>query len=145
MTHEYEGHYGAKHAPDTPLDPTLAKRVREKTTVGHLACASAFAIVEEAGASPIEIGRAADLLEIKISKCQLGLFGHVKEKRSIVEPAGKVSGELEQALREGVVKGRLSCRKAWDIAGRFGISKMEVTSACESLNIRLGLCQLGTF
>lgn len=145
MTHEYEGHYRAKHAPNIQLDPALAKIVREKSKDGHLTCSSAFTIAKKTGASPTEVGRAADLLEIKISKCQLGLFGHMKEKPNIVEPEGKVSAELEQALREGMVNGTLPCRKAWDIAWRFGLSKIKITAACERLNIRLGPCQLGTF
>lgn len=145
MTHEYEGHYRAKHAGDIELDPALAKRLYEKARDGHLSCSSAFTIAEETGASPIEIGRAADLLELKITKCQLGLFGYMRKKRNIVEPAERVPGELEQALQEGVVNGRLSCKRAWDIARRFGISKTKITSACERLNIRLGPCQLGAF
>lgn len=145
MTHEFEGHYRSKHAPNIQLDPALAKRVREKAEDGHLPCASAFTIAEERGTSPDEVGRVADLLEIKITKCQLGLFGYIKERRNIVEPAGRVSGELERALQKGMINGRLPCKKAWEIARDFGLSKTEITAACERLNIRLGFCQLGTF
>ncbi len=145
MTHEHEGHYGAKHGADIRLDPTLAKLIGEKTTEGHLTCASAFTISEKTGARPAEVGQAADLLEIKITQCQLGLFGHMKAKRNIVEPAGRVSSELERAIRGGLVSGRLPCREAWEIAERFRLSRMEITAACERLKVRLGPCQLGTF
>lgn len=145
MTHEYEGHYRKKHTPDTQLDSSLAKRVGEKATDGRLTCSSAFTVAAETGASPAEVGQTADLLELKITKCQLGLFGYVSERRNIVDPSEAVSEELERALREAVAKGRLSCEKAWEIAGRFGLSKMDVTSACERLDIRLGPCQLGAF
>ena len=145
MTHEYDGRYREKHSLNIQLDPTLTKLVSETAKDGRLACASAFTIAKETGANPTDVGRAADLLEIKIAKCQLGLFGYTKKKRNIVEPAETVSAELEQAFREGLVEGRLPCKKGWDIAERFGLSKMEITAACERLNIRLGHCQLGTF
>jgi len=145
MTHEYEGHYRKKHTPDTQLDSSLAKRVGEKTTDGRFTCSSAFTVAAETGASPAEIGQTADLLELKITKCQLGLFGYVSERRNIAEPAEHVSEELEEAVRGAIVNGTLSCKRAWDIAVRFGMSKMAVASACERLNIRLGPCQLGTF
>jgi hypothetical protein len=145
MTHEYEGRYRTKHAPGSRPDPDLERHLRSKAKEGHLPCSSAFAAVEKTGATPAEIGRAADLLELKITKCQLGLFGYGKGKRNIVEPAQQVSEGLAKALREAVVDGRLSCLKAWDIARQFGLSKMEITAACERLSVPLGPCQLGTF
>ena len=145
MTHEYEGHYRAKYGADLRLDPALAKCVHEKATDGHLTCASAFSISEKTGAGPAEVGRAADLLEIKITQCQLGLFGHMKERRNIVEPAKQVSMALEQAIQDRLISGKLPCKEAWEVAKRFGLSKIEITGACERLNIRLGPCQLGTF
>ncbi len=145
MPHEYEGHYKTKHASNTQLNPVVAEKVYEKATEAHLSCASAFSIVQEASISPGEVGQAADLLEIKITQCQLGLFGHTRGRRNIVEAANRVAPELEQALRGGVLGGRLPCKKAWEIAEAFGLSKMEITAACEKLEIRLGPCQLGTF
>ncbi len=145
MTHEYEGRYREKHARGSQVDSSLAKRLGEKARDGRLTCSSAFTVAAATGASPGEIGRTADLLELRITKCQLGLFGYGSERRNIVEPAETVSEELEQALREAVVNGRLPCEKAWEIAEQFGLSKMEIASACERLKLRLGLCQLGTF
>ncbi|NIS67891.1 MAG: hypothetical protein GTO12_02750 [Proteobacteria bacterium] len=145
MTHEYEGRYRTKHAPHTRTDPDVAKIVREKSRDKHLTCKSAFGIVHESGASPDEVGQVADLLEIKITTCQLGLFGYGRKKRNIVGPAEKVSAELEEALRKGLVNGKLPCKGAWEVADRFGLSKMEITAACERLGIRFSRCQLGTF
>ena len=145
MTHEFEGHYRAKHAADFQVNATVAKRLRDKAEDGRLTCASAFAVVEETDVTPTDVGRTADLLELKITQCQLGLFGYGQGKRNIVSPAKKVPEGLGQALQNALVEGRLSCHKAWDIAKRFSLSKMEVTSACERLNIRFCSCQLGTF
>ncbi len=145
MTHESEGRYREKHSSNIQPDSALAKLVRKKAENGRLACASAFTITKETGTPAAEIGRTADLLEIKINKCQLGLFGYTGKKRNIVKPAEEVSAELEQAIRDGVINGKLPCKNGWEIAERFGLSKMEITSACEMLNIRLSTCQLGTF
>jgi hypothetical protein len=145
MTHEYEGRYRTKHASQTQVDPSLAKQVCDVAKDGLLPCSSAFIVADKTGASPAEVGQAADLLELKITKCQLGLFGYGKGKRNIVEAAEQISDELAQALQKATVNGRLPCERAWEIAERFGLPKMTITSACERLNIRLGFCQLGTF
>jgi hypothetical protein len=94
---------------------------------------------------PSEVGRALDLLEIRIIKCQLGLFGHEKGKRLIVKPAETVPQDLEEAIRAGLVNGRLPCVIAWEIAKRFNVPKMGITSACERLNLHISRCQLGAF
>lgn len=145
MTHEFEGHYRGKHPVDARPDPQLARELRAKAADGRVSCAAAFAIVRECGSNPEAVGRAADLLELKITKCQLGLFGYKKEKRNIVEPAESVAEDLKRALRGATSEGRLSCKEAWDLARRFGLSKMEITAACEKLSIPIASCQLGTF
>lgn len=145
MTHEYEGRYRTKHAPRTEVDPSLANQLCSVAKDGTLPCSSAFIVSDKTGTSPTEVGQAADLLELKITKCQLGLFGYGKGRRNIVEAVEKVSDERGQALHKATVNGRLPCKRAWEIAERFGLPKMAITSACERLNIRLGSCQLGTF
>jgi len=107
-------------------------------------CARAFRLANELDVSPAVIGGAADELGVHLARCQLGLFGYDERKR-IVEPAAEVSSELEQAIQEGLILGRLPCAVAWSIARRFGISKMQVSSAAEKLEIRLSQCQLGAF
>jgi len=43
---------------------------------GKLTCYQAHAIAEELGVDPLDVGRAADEAGIRISCCQLGLFGY---------------------------------------------------------------------
>ena len=145
MTHEYEGHYRKKHDPNIEPSPTLVKLIRERAKGDRLPCGSAFTVAEMARVTPSEVGRVADLLEIKITECQLGLFGHKADRRNIVRPAQTVSSQLEETLRGRLANGRLPCESAWDVARHFGMSKLEVTAACEKLGIRLVSCQLGTF
>jgi hypothetical protein len=145
MTHEFRGRYRVKRTSDSAVDPSLARLIRERAEDGRLPCAVAFAIAGQAKATPDEVGRALDLLETKIIRCQLGLFGYGKERQNIVQPAEKVSAELENAIRGSLFNGKLPCKTAWEIADRFGLSKMEITAACEKLNLRISACQLGTF
>ncbi|MBW1802450.1 MAG: hypothetical protein JRJ85_17180, partial [Deltaproteobacteria bacterium] len=115
-----------------------------RVSEGTISCAVAFNIAGELNVSPGEVGFTLDFLEIPIIKCQLGLHGY-GPKRKIVEPGEKVSNELESVIREMLVNGRLPCASAWQIAERFGLRKMEVSSACEALKIKISSCQLGAF
>jgi hypothetical protein len=92
----------------------------------------------------LKVGETLDLLEIRLKRCQLGLFGFAG-KKLIVEPAAEVSPELEKAIRGSLADRRLSCLSAWKIADEMGIARMDVTSACEALKIKIKPCQLGAF
>jgi hypothetical protein len=144
MTHKDAGNYSAKHGPESKLSKEAAQAIETKAGEGEITCADAAHIASALNISMNEIGVAVDLMEIRISKCQLGLFGYGKEKMSI-KPAKTVSAELEKAVRDALVNGRLSCKAAWEIAQRFGIPKMGVSSACEALKIKIKPCQLGAF
>ncbi|MBN1811780.1 MAG: hypothetical protein JXA14_08085 [Anaerolineae bacterium] len=126
------------------MDERIAEVIRERLSEGMLRCADAFRIAEEMALMPLDVGEAADALEVRLARCQLGLFGYGEKKR-IVQPAEQVAPELEQAIRDGLVEGRLPCAEAWTIAARFGLSKLEVASAAEKLEICIGQCQLGAF
>ena len=115
---------------------------------GKLSCAAAFRVAEEVGVEPEEVGRATDAAGIKLSRCQLGLFGYgpkAEGRHKIVRPAEAVEPGLAQAIRDGLVEGRLPCRVAWEIAAALGIPKMEVAAAAERLKVKIVRCQLGAF
>ncbi len=144
MTHLDEGHYAKKHQTGRELNPRIVEAVKQKAKGGMITCAAAFGIVKRLNTSPEEVGFTADRLEIKLAKCQLGLFGYSKDNIP-VKPLDKVPEDLEKAIKESLTGGRLACRSAWDIAERLGIRKMGVTAACNKLNIKLYSCQLGAF
>lgn len=126
------------------MDNRIAVAIQEQVREGTLRCAAAFHIAKELNVTPLAVGEAADELEVRLSHCQLGLFGY-GERKSIVEPAEQVSPELELAIREGLVEGRLPCAVAWDIAARLEMPKLHVANAAEKLEIRIRPCQLGAF
>ncbi|MCD6305371.1 MAG: hypothetical protein J7M32_03680 [Deltaproteobacteria bacterium] len=137
-------HFARKHGPETPVDPRIEAALKQAAPAGKLACAVAFKIASDLNVEPKEVGRVADLLEMRMVKCQLGLFGYQPEKR-IVKPARIVPEDLEQAIKEMLIDGRLPCPGAWKISRDLGIRKMAVSSACETLGIKISSCQLGAF
>lgn len=144
MTHRDAGDYSTKHGAGEKPNPEVAKAVAEAADAGKIACARVFSIASETGVSPNEAGKTADLLKIRLVKCQLGLFGYAPEK-SIVKPAKEVSPELESAIRSRVENERLPCIAAWQLADEFGMKKLDVSCAAEALGIKIKPCQLGAF
>jgi hypothetical protein len=144
MTHADKGRYSAKHAPGGKPDEKIAAAVHEKAASGKLACEDAERIGARLGAALADVGRTIDLIEIRISRCQLGLFGYDAEGKS-VRPAEQVAPELESAVRSRLAGGRLPCAAAWEVAAVMKIPRMKVSSACEKLKIKIKPCQLGAF
>jgi hypothetical protein len=144
MTREQGPKYSEKHAADTKINPAVRQKVEDKSKDNEISCAVAFQIAEEVRATPTDVGKGIDLLDIRLVKCQLGLFGYGPGKKA-VKPKPPQSPDLEEALRVALAEKKLSCRAAWDIAHRLKVPKMAVSAACEALNIKIKPCQLGAF
>ena len=116
---------------------------------GHLPCASAFVIAEQTGVAPAEIGRKADGLEARLSRCQLGLFGYGSKAEGthrIVTALETLAPELSSAISAALNEaGKLECASAWVIAHDLGLSKQHVADAAEALKVHIVNCQLGAF
>jgi len=52
----------------------LEARLNKAASENRIPCTSAYAIAKSLGIPPGEVGKAADRLNIRISKCQLGCF-----------------------------------------------------------------------
>ncbi len=147
MTHEDVGKYASKHSPGTKPNEQIAKAIRQKSPGGELACAVAEKIAKDLKVGIPEVGVTADLLEMKIKKCQLGLFGwgkkpdHGKDIRATDSLSAKMKNALEEATENGVV----TCAEAWAIADRLGTERRAVSMACETLGLKIRKCQLGAF
>lgn len=144
MTHEDAGKYGAKHPAGTTADPALAAAVQDRAEDGQITCTAAHEIAGALGVAPAEVGKAVDLLELRIIACQLGLFGYYPG-RKIVEAAEVVVDDLRDRLGPFAAAGEIGCAEAWDIADTLGIERMSVAAACETLGIKIKRCQLGAF
>jgi len=144
MTKEKDGHFARKHPSESNTNPRVINALKQRASDGGIPCAVAFDIASDLKVTPELVGKAADLLELRLRKCQMGLFGYEPNKR-IVKPAETVSKELEARIGENLTEGRLPCEKAWEIARESGLTKMGVSSACEHLGIKITACQLGAF
>jgi hypothetical protein len=133
-----------KNSSDRKPREEIARAVTEKTREGQLTCAAAHAIAERMKVAPEEVGFTADVLGAKIAKCQLGLFGYGSQKKKI-SPAPEILPALKEAIESAVVNGRLGCDAAWKIADELKLKRMEVSSACEAMKIKISACQLGAF
>jgi hypothetical protein len=143
MTHSDAGRYAAKHKPGAIPDKRIVEAVRQKAAAAELACSEAERIGVTLVVPLEEIGRTLDLLELRLGRCQLGLFGYREGKA--VHPAAAVAPDFEAAIRARLADGRLPCKAAWEIAAERKLARMEVSSACEAIKIRIKPCQLGAF
>lgn len=131
------------------VDQDIANKIKASLEDdGRLPCPTAFKIARELGVEPIEVGEVATALDLSVSRCQLGLFGHgprAEGKGRIVESGMEVGEELAARVRKALVNGRLPCSAAWEIAGEFKLTRLDLGNAAETLAIRISPCQLGFF
>ena len=138
------GGYSAKWGSEIEVDARLSEAVLAKSKEGRIKCAQAFRVGSELLVRPLEVGRAVDLQELRITHCQLGLFGYGDKKKAVL-PTDEIRSDLEEHVRNALEDGRLTCAGAWKIAEICHVPKMEVSALCERLHIKIGSCQLGAF
>ena len=143
MTHSDKGHYANKHQ-EQKIDEKISSLIKSKAKDNELTCAAAHKAAEELGVEPIEIGIQTDLLEFRITMCQIGLFGY-KGGAKQIDPDFDIPSDMEAALDKTNDDGRLSCFDCWNIAKDLKAKKIDVASACEKKEIRVKPCQLGAF
>jgi hypothetical protein len=136
--------FADKHGSQAQLNEPIKDAINRRVNNNELSCAAAFKIADELNVSSSAVGQTADLMEITLVKCQLGLFGYSPEKK-IVKPKAPGNPNLESTIRDSLVSGKLSCKKAWEIARSFDVPKMTVSAVCEQLRIKIKPCQLGAF
>ncbi len=145
MSQAKQGHFAEKHNPERRPDTRVSEAVLAASSDTALSCVKAHRICVSLHVTPEETGFTMDYHEIRLVKCQLGLFGYSPENR-IVKPAETVSPRLEDEIRKHLEPGgKISCLNLWRIADREGISRLEAARACETLKIKVTACQLGAF
>ncbi|MDY6911040.1 MAG: hypothetical protein SVM79_01575 [Chloroflexota bacterium] len=147
MTHEDSEKYAAKHPPGSTLNEQIAGAIRERSSGSRLACGTGEKISKDLNVEMSDVGITADLLEIKIEKCQLGLFGYGAKPNhgKDIQPADSISDEMKKALDEVAENGVVTCAALWAIADRLGAKRKAVSAACDTLKLKIKGCQLGTF
>lgn len=59
---------------DIEVKPEVLEAVKKITVEGWISCTAARELAEELGVAPVLVGRACDLLKVKIKSCALGCF-----------------------------------------------------------------------
>lgn len=136
--------YSDKHKPNLLADPMIERTMRKRATNQEIPCALAFEIARDLGVTTMEVGQTADLMNIAVVKCQLGLFGYQPEKK-IVKAEDTSNQTLKEAILDSTENNRLSCESAWQIAEQFNINKLAVGNISQANGIQIGKCQLGAF
>ncbi len=125
-----------------------------KEMIGHypekgvLPCPVAFYIASLLSIAPIEVGKCATEMKIKITQCQLGLFGYGRKGFSNYKVIGKkveVPESFNALLEKASDNKRISCADLWQIAMDLGITKFEAGNAADALGYKIRPCALGCF
>ncbi len=113
---------------------------------GRLPCSIAHDLAKENGWTPAQVGAEANRLEVKISLCQLGLFGFKSFKRKkLVQRFDLVPEDLAASIGAAERDGRIACAKLWRLAQEHGLPRVAAGCAAETLNFAVIPCQLGCF
>jgi len=144
MTAKKGQKFSDKHGSGDHVHPAVKEAIEKTAKNRQVACAAAFKIAKELKVSPADIGKALDLHEIKLFKCQLGLFGYKPHKKA-VKPKTPDNLELKEAIHTNLTNGKLSCLDAWNLAKSFNVPRMSISAACEALDVKIKPCQLGAF
>jgi len=135
--------------PDAAVDGRIADAVRARLEEGRLPCEAAHAAADALGVEPIEVGRTADQLRIRLTACQLGLYGfpgHAKGWEAVDVASRPVPDGLEGALLAARnERGEISCDRLWRQAERFSVPLIHVGYLADRLGIKIRSCQLGAF
>ena len=132
-----------------PIDERVAAAIAARLQDGRLPCAAAFAAAAELGVPPVEVGRTADRMQVRLTACQLGLFGypgHAKGWEAAGVAGLAVPDGLEQALLAARSDGgEISCARLWQEAQRFAVPRIQVGWLADRLGITVRECHLGAF
>jgi len=130
------------------MDEQLRQAILDRLEDGKLACNQAFAICQILDLEPLTVGLTANEAAIRISRCQLGLFGYgpkAEGKHKIVHPMDEVPERLAARLRTEADGGSITCKAIWKVADGLGYKRLEASSAVEAMGLRVSRCQLGCF
>ena len=130
------------------MEDTLEDAMRQQLVDGQLPCARAMAIASRLGIEPAAVGLAANQAGIRISHCQLGLFGYgpkAEGKHKIVHAMDDVPERLAGRLRAEAEAGDITCAAVWSVAEALHLQRLKTSSAVEAMGLRVSVCQLGCF
>lgn len=115
---------------------------------GQVSCAAAHEVAAQLGLSPLEVGKALNRTDLRLYRCQLGLFGYGPKpegKHKIVLKASRVPQEIEAAIAARSKDGCIPCEAAWEVAAQFEYPRLGLANILETIGLKVRKCQLGCF
>lgn len=105
---------------------------------GKLSCLKAFKVARLIGVKPKEMDNITKSMDIKITNCELGVFGKLKFSQIEDTIYDKLSRNFSQGKK-------VECEVAWYTAEEEGTTVREVGSTINKSDIQVTHCQLGCF
>lgn len=103
---------------------------------GKLSCLKAFKVARLIGVKPIDMSDACKSIGIKITNCELGVFGKIKFKNAEDTIYSKISQNFTQDKD-------VSCRTLWYVAQESSLRR--VGNTVKNTDVEVTHCQLGCF
>lgn len=105
---------------------------------GKLSCLKAFKVARLIGMKPRDMATITKELDIKITNCELGVFG----KLNFIDMDDNIYDKLSRNFAHGK---KVECEVAWHAARDKGASLKKVGSTITNTDIKVTHCQLGCF
>lgn len=105
---------------------------------GKLSCLKAFKVARLIGKKPSEMDKITKSFNIKITNCELGVFG----KLNFSEVENNIYDKLSRNFAQDK---KIDCEIAWYTARDKGTSLRKVGSTINNSDIKVKHCQLGCF
>lgn len=108
-----------------------------------LPCIEGWKISKEFSIEKTKIGDICKGSNIKISDCELGLFGKKKNRRDMT---GGFNGEIvEKLLKQVDTEKKISCEELWEFASKNNLSLLKAASVADEAGVKVIDCCFGCF
>ena len=105
---------------------------------GNLPCIKAFKVARLIGVKPKDMAQIAKDMNIKISNCELGVFGKLQFSSANEDIYNKLSSNSSENKK-------VNCEIAWKLAQEKGSTLKKVASSIKNTDLKVTHCQLGVF
>ncbi len=119
------------------LDQTQKQYILENLDPdGRLSCLKSFKVARLIGLKPLDMSDACKSIGIKISNCELGVFG----KLDFGEGSNELYTDISKNFKDNT---DVSCKDIWKSAEKSTLKKVGAT--VKNSDIEVTYCQLGCF
>ena len=105
---------------------------------GELSCIQAFKVAKLIGMKPNNIAQITKDMNIKITNCELGVFGKLK--------FSDINEDIYNTLQTGCQSNKkVQCEIAWKLSKTKNIPLEDIGSTIKKSDLKVANCQLGLF